>query len=66
MTTPPGASRPCPLCGNPTPTRALVEVHLGPTRCYPRADVVWWLCPACALEVTCPGGRGPGLGGRQP
>ncbi len=51
------APRPCPLCGNPTLVGALVEAHVGPTRRYPRADVVVWLCPACALEVTCPAHR---------
>jgi hypothetical protein len=46
--------RPCPLCGNPTATAALVEAHVGPTRQHPKADVVVWLCPPCALEVTDP------------
>jgi hypothetical protein len=46
--------RPCPLCGNPTVTAALVEAHVGPTRQHPKADVVLWLCPPCALEVTDP------------
>ena len=46
--------RPCPLCGNPTPTVALVEAHVGPTRQRPKADVVLWLCPPCALEVADP------------
>ena len=53
MTTAPCA-RPCPLCGNPTATAALLEVHVGDRR-LPRADVVVWLCLACALEVTYPG-----------
>jgi hypothetical protein len=55
MTPTRSAPRPCPLCGNPTATNALVEAHLGPTIQHPRADVVVWLCPACALEVTDPG-----------
>jgi hypothetical protein len=46
--------RPCPLCGNPTATAALVEAHVGPTTQHPKADVVLWLCPPCALEVTDP------------
>jgi hypothetical protein len=46
--------RPCPLCGNPTATAALVEAHVGPTRQHPKADVVLWLCPPCAVEVTDP------------
>jgi hypothetical protein len=44
--------RPCRLCGNPTPTDALVETHVGPTSRHPHADVVVWLCVACAVEVT--------------
>jgi hypothetical protein len=49
------APRPCPLCGNPTATSALAEAHVGPTRQHPKADVVLWLCPSCALELTDPG-----------
>jgi hypothetical protein len=48
------ASRTCPLCGNPISARALVEAHVGPTKQHPKADVVLWLCPPCALEVTDP------------
>jgi hypothetical protein len=48
------APRPCPLCGNPTAITALVEAHVGPTKRHPKADVVLWLCPPCALEVTDP------------
>ena len=48
------APRSCPLCGNPTATKALVEAHVGPTRQHPKADVVLWLCPSCALELTDP------------
>ena len=55
MTTTRSAPRPCPLCGNPTATKALVEAHVGPTRQHPKADVVLWLCPPCALELTDPG-----------
>jgi hypothetical protein len=44
--------RPCPLCGNPTATTALVETHVGPTRQHSKADVVLWLCPPCALELS--------------
>jgi hypothetical protein len=51
--------RPCPLCGNPTATAALVEAHVGPTTQHPKADVVLWLCPPCALEVTDPDQRQP-------
>jgi endogenous inhibitor of DNA gyrase (YacG/DUF329 family) len=47
--------RPCPLCGNPTTAAALLEAHVGPTKRHPRADVVVWLCPACARAVTDPG-----------
>jgi hypothetical protein len=50
-------ARPSSLCGNPTLIGALVEAHVGPTRRHPRADVVVWLCPACALEATCPARR---------
>ena len=65
MTAASRSPRPCPPCGNPTPTQALVEAHVGPTRGHPRADVVVWLGPACALEVTCPARRRgtPGGGG---
>jgi len=52
VTTARSAPRPCPLCGNPTATTALVEAHVGPTRQHPKADVVLWLCPPCALELT--------------
>ena len=55
MTTASSAPRPCPLCGNPTATAALVEAHVGPTKQHPNADVVLWLCPPCALELTDPG-----------
>ena len=55
MTATRSAPRPCPLCGNPTATKALVEAHVGPTRQHPKADVVLWLCPPCALELTDPG-----------
>jgi hypothetical protein len=48
------APRPCPLCGNPTATKALLEAHVGPTRQHPMADVVIWLCPPCALQLTDP------------
>ena len=44
--------RPCPLCGNPVSTSALVETHLEPPNRYHKADVVVWLCLACAVEVT--------------
>jgi hypothetical protein len=54
MTTTRSAPRPCPLCGNPTPTAALVETHVGPTKQHPKADIVVWLCPPCAFEVTDP------------
>ena len=52
MTAPRSAPRCCPLCGNPTRVNALVEAHVGPTRQYPKADVVVWLCPLCASEAT--------------
>ena len=29
--------------------------HVGPTKQHPKADVVVWLCPPCALELTDPG-----------
>ena len=64
MTAATPARRSCPLCGNPTATGALLETHVGSRR-LPRADVVVWLCPACALEVTCPGCGGAGPGGRR-
>jgi hypothetical protein len=51
--------RPCPLCGNPTAPAALLEAHVGPATGHPRADVVVWLCPVCALAVTHPGDRLP-------
>jgi hypothetical protein len=51
------APRSCPLCGNPTPTAALVEAHVGPIKQHPKADVVVWLCPPCAGEVTDAGHR---------
>jgi hypothetical protein len=57
------APRPCPLCGNPTAPAALLEAHLGPTKRHPRADVVVWLCPACALAVTDPGHQPHTTGG---
>jgi hypothetical protein len=49
-----GVPRSCPLCGNPTASAALLEAHVGPPRGHPRADVVVWLCPACALQITVP------------
>jgi hypothetical protein len=55
--------RPCPLCGNPTAPAALLEAHVGPTKGYPRADVVVWLCPACAHAVTNPSHGRPTAGG---
>jgi hypothetical protein len=58
------APRSCPLCGNPTPTRALVEAHIGPTKQHPKADVVLWLCPPCAQDVSDPGHRLPPKRGR--
>jgi hypothetical protein len=51
--------RPCPLCGNPTTPAALLEAHVGPTKGHRRADVVVWLCPACAHAVTEPGHQQP-------
>ena len=54
MTATRSAPRPCPLCGNPVPTSALVEAHVGPTTQHPKADIVVWLCPPCAFEVTDP------------
>jgi hypothetical protein len=58
MTPPRSAPRPCPLYGNPTRFAALMETHVGPTKQQPRADVVLWLCPPCALELTDPGQHG--------
>jgi hypothetical protein len=52
MTAARSVSRPCPLCGNPTPASVLVEAHVGPTKQYPKGDVVVWLCPPCAGEVS--------------
>jgi hypothetical protein len=52
MSPPRSAPRPCPLCGNPTRFAALVETHVGPIKQHPKADVVLWLCPPCAPEVT--------------
>ncbi|HEY2958872.1 MAG TPA: hypothetical protein VGM21_11800 [Actinomycetota bacterium] len=52
MSAPLWPGRPCGLCGNPAPERALLEAHVGPTRRYPWADVVVWLCVACAVDVT--------------
>jgi hypothetical protein len=58
--------RSCPLCGNPTAPAALLEAHVGPTKGHPRADVVVWLCQACALAVTDPGhGRSTAEGWRR-
>jgi hypothetical protein len=57
--------RPCPLCGNPVSTSALVETHLEPTTRYPKADVVVWLCMACAVEVTDPADDAKHGGGRR-
>jgi hypothetical protein len=57
--------RPCPLCGNPVSTSALVETHLEPTNRYPKADVVVWLCVACALEATDLGDGAKLDGGRR-
>jgi hypothetical protein len=60
-------ARPCRLCGTPTPAAALAAAHVGPTRYRPKADVVVWLCPACASEATDAGRRRfPALrGGRR-
>jgi hypothetical protein len=55
--------RPCPLCGNPTAPAALLEAHVGPTKGHPRADVVVWLCPACAQAVTDPVDGRPSMRG---
>ena len=59
MTATRSVPRPCPLCGNPTSFAALVEAHVGPTKQHPKADVVVWLCPSCATEVTHPDGHQP-------
>jgi hypothetical protein len=53
------------LCGNPVSTSALVETHLEPTNRYPKADVVVWLCVACALEATEVGDGAKLDGGRR-
>jgi hypothetical protein len=58
-------ARPCPLCGNPTAPTALLEAHLGPTKGHPRADVVVWLCPACAQALTEPDQGRPTAEGRR-
>jgi hypothetical protein len=60
------ASRCCPLCGNPTRVAALLEAHVGPTKQHPKADVVVWLCPPCAQEVSDPGHHQRPEKGRQP
>ena len=65
MTAPRSIPRSCPLCGNPTLTAALVEAHVGPTKQQPKADVVVWLCPPCAVEVTGPAGHQSPEKGRQ-
>jgi len=57
--------RPCPLCGNPVATSALVETHLEPSNRYPKADVVAWLCLACAVQATDLAGDSKHLGGCQ-
>jgi hypothetical protein len=44
---------------------ALVEAHVGPIKQYPKADVVFWLCPPCAIEVTDPDSRQPSEKDRQ-
>jgi hypothetical protein len=62
MTAPRSAPRCCSLCGNPTGVNALVEAHVGPTRQYPKADVVVWLCPPCTQEVSDPGHQPPEKG----
>ena len=65
MTAPtPAVPRCCPLCGNPAPTSALVEAHIGPTRHCPKADVVVWLCPPCAGELSDPDYHQPTEKGR--
>ena len=65
MTRPTPAPRCCPLCGNPTGTKALVEAHIGPTRQDPKADVVVWLCLPCAQEVSDPGHPQPSVKGQR-
>ena len=65
MTSTRSAPRPCPLCGNPVPTSALMEAHVGPTRQHPKADVVVWLCPPCAGELSDPDHQQPPAKGRQ-
>jgi hypothetical protein len=65
MTAPRSAPRRCPLCGNATRVNALMETHVGPTGQHPKADVVVWLCPACAQEVSDPGHPQPPEKGRQ-
>jgi hypothetical protein len=65
MTAPSSAPRCCPLCGNPTRVAALLEAHVGPTKQHPKADVVVWLCPPCAQEVSDPSHRLPPEKGRQ-
>ena len=57
--------RSCPLCGNPARPDALLEAHVGPTKQHPKADVVVWLCPPCAFEVTDPDGHQPPEKDRQ-
>jgi len=66
MTAPSRTPRCYPLCGNPVPASALVEAHVGPTRQHPKADVVLWLCPPCAHEVSDPDHHQPPEKGRQP
>ena len=66
MTAPRSVPRCCPLCGNPTRTAALLEAHVGPTTQHPKADVVVWLCPTCAQEVSDPGQHQPPEKGRRP
>ena len=51
------AAQPCRLCCAPTPAEVLVAAHVGPTRYNAKADVVVWLCPACASQVTGTGRR---------
>ena len=65
MTAPRSAPRCCPLCGNPTRVAALLEAHVGPTKQHPKADVVVWLCPPCAQEVSDLDHRVPPEKGRQ-
>jgi hypothetical protein len=50
---------------NPTRVAALLEAHVGPTKRHPKADVVLWLCPPCAQEVSDPGHHQPPEKGRQ-